>query len=103
MPVITYSLVRDDRMGWSTYQFQVDGLTILGLTSETGQAAADRLAKICEANADALLVAVQGSDAARERNIALLAAGKQGKDWPEFRRLDQLKNRLMKEAGIRDT
>lgn len=103
MPTITCGLEKDERMGRSTYKFRVDGKSILGLTSESGESAATRLKAICERNADKLLELVSASDKARQDNMDALAAGGKGKDWPAFRALDKFKDALLKEANIKDS
>jgi hypothetical protein len=103
MPVITSPLVKDERMGWSTYQFSVDGLDFIGLTDVTGKAAAERLHKICEANSQELLDTVLAANTARARNQELMKTEGKGKDWPAFRALDKLRDRLLKEANIWDS
>lgn len=103
MPKITCDLERNDRLDVSIYMFRVDGKTILGLTDQSGEAAAKRLLTICEANAETLLALVTASDQARERNFELMRTGGQGKDWPAFGKLERFREKLLKEANIKNT
>lgn len=98
--ILTIDLERDERMGWRTYQVRVNGLDVMGITEETGEEAVERFKAIAEKHAAELLVAVRAVNERREWNIAHEG---QGRNWPAFGRLDALKAKLLKEAGIRDT
>lgn len=101
--MISYSLERDERMGWSTHMVRADGRTICGITDSTPQAAVDRFVDLCKANDPLLAELTLAAEERREWNMAQLASGGQGRDWPAFRKLEQMRNKLLREAGIKDT
>lgn len=98
--MIEYSLVYDEKFKWSTHMVKVDGITIAGITDQTPLPAIHKFVALCQENEEELSKAVKAAEEKRNWNYAQ-PSGK-GRMWPEFGRLEKLKNRLCKEAGIKD-
>lgn len=81
----------------------VKGRTIAGITDLTPQDAVERFIKLCKENEQLLAHLTTRVEQRIRQNMALLDAGKEGKFWPEMRRLEQLKDKLLAEAGIVDS
>lgn len=90
----------DDRMKWHTWMVRVDGITIAGVTDETGEPAVRRFEALCKANETELKKLVESAEESREWNVDHPG---QGKDWPAFKKLERFKERLLKEAGIQNS
>lgn len=103
MATLTINREQDSRMKWFTYKVRVDGHDFMGITDETGAEAVKRLEAIARPRADLILELILAANERREWNMQQLKAGGQGRDWPAFRNLERMRNRLLKEAGIKDT
>lgn len=98
--MIEYKYEKSERMGWYTHMFRVNGSVIAGVTSETNTRAVATFKMLCEAHEAELAALVEASNEARQWNYNNPG---RGKDWPAFRNLERFRNRLLKEAGIKDS
>lgn len=78
----------------------VNGLRFCILTNKTEPAQLDAFKSICNANADTLELIVIEYEQRIQYNHTNPG---QAKDWPVFRQRERLLNRLLREAGIRDS
>lgn len=100
MAYITYAHEFDERFKWYTHMVRVDGITIAGITGETSAVAVEKFVSLCREREAEITVAVKAAEEKRNWNYA--NPGK-GKNWPEFGKLERLKDSLLKEAGIKDS
>lgn len=99
-PLVVYSYDYDERMKWHTHRVRVNGISFAGITEQTDADAVKRFVTLCHENATAIAGAVMAAEEKRNWNIA--NPGK-GRNWPEFGRLERLKDDLCKQAGIKDS
>lgn len=99
--MVEYSCEHDAKFGWNTHMVKVDGITIVGITDQTPLPAVHRFVDLCRENEEELSRAARAAEEKRNWNTA--AGWGKGKNWPEFDRLAKLKDKLLKQAGIKDS
>lgn len=78
----------------------IAGHTVSIITDATPRPAFNSFVELCRKNEAELLRLLIAADKARKWNYA--HSGK-GKDWPAFKSLERMVNKLLKEANVKDS
>lgn len=89
--------------GGISHVVAVDGRTIAGITDETGIDKINHFIELVKAREDEISAALIAAEERRNWNRAELDAGRKGRDWPAFRRVDKIRKELCKQANIIDS
>jgi hypothetical protein len=97
MATLSSNTTADSYGGTTVY---ADGESFICITAATGQDKIDRFITLAEANRDEVTRIVLAAKAKRDWNFA---NPDKARDWPEFKALDRMKDKLCRAAGIKDS
>lgn len=97
---ITYEFLYDEKFKWHSHIISINGIIISSITDQTPIEAVNKFIELCKQHEDELAITATKREEKIQWNIKQPYG--QAKDWPEFDQFEELKNKLLKQAGVED-